>query len=141
MNIRQWPVAIWLRIQEPRIITVIQFFTYMCAALGGLFALSSPPPTIAQTAGQGLTFYWAVLLLSGGLLGAVTSLPGWWLFERAATIACGGALLIYGVNLLFRSGEYNPNLLSSMFLILVGVLHFATRWCRIRRYAFDPERG
>ena len=141
VNIRQWPLAIWLRIQEPRIITILQAVVYTCAALGGILALSSPPPTIAQTAGQGLTFYWAVLLILGGVLGAITALPGWWLLERAAVLACSGALLIYGVNLMFRSGEYNTNLLSSMFLILVGVLHFVIRGFRIWHYSFDPERG
>lgn len=140
MTSTHWTLAIWLRIQEPRIITVLHFFIYLCALAAGYFALQSPPRSIEVTAGQGLTFYWSILLLGGGLLGAFTVLPGWWLFERAAAIACFGAAAIYGVNIYSLHSTESGNRLPQLFMVLIAVLHFAARWFRIRRDAFDPER-
>lgn len=135
-----WTLAVWLRIQEPRIVTILQFFIYLCAMASGYFALMNPPRSIEATAGPGLTFYWSILLLGGGVLGAITVLPGWWLFERAATIACFGAATIYGFNIFTLNSIESGNRLPQLFMILIAVLHFAARWFRIRRYSFDPER-
>lgn len=137
-----WIIAIWLKVQEPRVVTVAQFFVYLFAALGGIFALQQPPPSIEATAGQGLTFYWSILLLGGGMIGMVTVLPGWWIFERAAAIACAGAALIYGLNLVLKtSNGGTSSVLSSACIILIVVLHFILRWFHIRKYSFDPERA
>lgn len=135
-----WTLAVWLRIQEPRIVTILQFFIYLCAMAAGYFALQSPPRSIEATAGSGLTFYWSILLLGGGILGAVTVLPGWWLFERAATIACFGAASIYGINIYSLHATESGNRLPQLFMIMIVALHFTTRWFRIRRYSYDPER-
>ncbi|MHA7270391.1 hypothetical protein [Arthrobacter sp. HLT1-20] len=135
-----WTLAVWLRIQEPRIITVIQFGVYLAAAAGGLSAVVSPPHSIEATAGTGLTIYWAWLLLLGGVLGAVAVLPGIWWLERSAVLACLGASLIYGVNTLALHLSDPGNRLVQLFMIVIVSLHFITRWLRIRRYAYDPER-
>ncbi|MGL3804730.1 hypothetical protein ACSYDW_01395 [Paeniglutamicibacter sp. R2-26] len=140
MRSPHWTLAVWLRIQEPRIVTVLQFVIYLCAAAAGYLALMNPPRSIEATAGAGLTFYWSILLLGGGLLGAATVLPGWWLFERAATIACFGAASIYGVNLFSLDIAQSGNRLTQLLMVAIAALHFAARWFRIRRYSFDPER-
>jgi hypothetical protein len=137
---QEWTVAVWLRIQEPRIVSVIQFFVYLAAAASGLAAVLSPPRSIEATAGAGLTLYWAWLLLLGGSLGAIAVLPGIWWLERSAVLACAGAALIYGVNIFALHLTESGNRLVQLFMILIVALHFATRWFRIRRYAYDPER-
>ncbi|AIX99759.1 hypothetical protein ART_0161 [Arthrobacter sp. PAMC 25486] len=140
MTKNHWTLAVWLRIQEPRIVTVIQFFIYLAATAGGLSAVLFPPRSIEATAGAGLTLYWAWLLLLGGVLGAVAVLPGIWWLERSAVIACIGASLIYGVNILALHLSESGNRLVQFFMIVIVALHFGARWFRIRRYAYDPER-
>lgn len=140
MTKNHWTLALWLRIQEPRIVSVIQFFVYLAAMAGGLAAVLSPPRSIEATAGAGITFYWAWLLLVGGTVGAVAVLPGVWWLERSAVLACTGAALIYAVNILALHVAENGNRLVQLFMIIIVALHFTKRWFSIRRYAYDPER-
>lgn len=140
MSQTHWTVAVWLRIREPRIISVTQFFIYLAATGGGLSAVLSPPRSIEATAGAGLTFYWAILLLVGGVLGAVAVLPGIWWLERSAVLACLGASLIYSVNVISLQISESGNRLVQLSMLTIVALHFVTRWFRIRRYAYDPER-
>lgn len=139
---RNWPLALWLKIQEPRIVSVIQFFVYLLALAAGWAALAKPPRSVEVTAGQGLTFYWSIMLICGGVLGAITVLPGWWLFERAATIACLGSTVIYGVTIWSShvAGSGSGNRIPQLCMVLIVAAHFAKRWFSIRRYAYDPER-
>lgn len=137
---QHWTLRVWLRIQEPRIVSVIQFFVYLCAAAAGICAVMYPPKSIEATAGISLTIYWAWLLLIGGVIGALAVLPGVWWLERSAVLACLGASLIYAVNIFALHLSESGNRLVQLFMIGIVALHFTTRWFRIRRYAYDPER-
>lgn len=140
MRIHHWPLKVWLRIQEPRIVSLLQFFIYLCALAAGIAAIASPPRSIEASAGAFLTTYWAWTLVAGGLIGAVAVLPGIWWLERSAVIACVGATLIYAVNIWALHVTETGNRLVQLFMIMGLVFHFITRWFRIRRYSYDPER-
>lgn len=132
--------ALWLRVQEPRVATVLQWVIYLATLAAGVSALLAPPASIEGTLGATLTTLWAAFLIGGGALGAVATLPGIWWLERAAVLAAVTGLGIYGVvvvtlHVQSPAGNRGPQ----AAVILIAALFFATRWSRIRRYAYDPE--
>lgn len=131
---------LWLRVQEPRVITVYQCVIYVAVTLTGIAALLSPPMSIEGAIGPLLTRMFAVFLLTGGALGAIAVLPGIWWLERAAVIACATGALIYAGVVLSLQVTQTGSRLVQLGVIVWALLSIAQRWHRIRRYAYDPER-
>lgn len=132
--------TLWLKIHEPRVVHVVQCAIYLVTLAVGVVALVAPPTSIEGAVGEMLTVVWALSLIIGGALGAATVLPGIWLLERLAVIACGTGAAMYGsvvLNLHFSEGG---NRLPQAGMIAIVLLSFVQRWARIRRYAFDPEK-
>lgn len=135
-----WTLVLWLRIQEPRIVSLLQFVVYLAAIAAGTSALLDPPRSIEGAMGPLLTTLWTAMLIGGGTLGAVGVLPGIWWVERPAVILCFGAAVIYAVTVLGLNAATPGNRLVQVFMVAIVALHFAARWFRIRRYAYDPEK-
>lgn len=136
---KQWAITAWLRIQEPRIVSILQLIVYLAAIGAGISAVLDPPPQIQGAVGPGLTILWVAMILGGGLLGAVGVLPGIWWVERPAAILCFGATVIYGYTLIhLHAGREDPAL--QILMVTIAATYFLMRWFRIRRYAYDPEK-
>jgi hypothetical protein len=75
----------WLRVQEPRALSVIYFFAYIAIGVLGLAVVTDPPRTVQTSLGHTLLIAWGAMLLIGGGLGTVSVLPGIWWLERAAS--------------------------------------------------------
>lgn len=134
------PQELWLKIQEPRAVNALQCLIYLVTLTVGVIAFVAPPSSIQGAVGLGLTATWSAFLMLGGLLGAVTVLPGVWWLERVAIVACGTGAAIYAsivVNLHLSEGG---NRLPQAGMLLIVLLFFAKRWVSIRRYAYDPEK-
>lgn len=140
MTKKHWTLTVWLRIQEPRIISVLQFGVYLAALGAGVSAFLDPPRSIEGAMGPVLTLLWTAMLLGGGLLGAIGVLPGIWWIERPAVILCFGAALIYGLTIFGLNSSQPGNRLVQVLMVAIVALYFASRWFRIRRYAYDPEK-
>lgn len=133
-------LKLWLRIQQPRIVSVFHFISYILIAISGLSAIMQAPRSLTDTAGSDLVMWWAWLLFIGGTLGALVVLPGVWWLERAAVLACIGSCLIYAVGIMFLQIQEPGNKVVQICMLFALALLFGNRWFRIRRYSYDPER-
>ncbi|MBT8162787.1 MULTISPECIES: hypothetical protein [Arthrobacter] len=131
---------LWLKVQEPRALSAIYFFAYQVVAVAGAAVIIDPPHSIQSGIGAVLMFSWAGLLVFGGILGALTTLPGIWWLERAAALACMFAIVIYGVVVIsLPLTQVSVRVLSICFVIF-AILAFAVRLVKIRHSAYDPEQ-
>lgn len=131
---------LYLRIQEPRVVSIIQWLIYLVTLGIGVTAFQRPPSSIEGALGVTLTTIWAVFLIVGGVLGAIAALPGIWWLERVAVLACGTGALMYGSVVLSLHYSETGNRLPQLGFVAIAVCAFAKRWFEIRRYAYDPER-
>lgn len=133
-------LKLWLRVQEPRALSVIYFFAYLAISILGLTIVVDPPRTIQTSIGHGLLIGWGSMLLIGGALGSASVLPGIWWVERAATGFCMTAFLVYGVALTAVPVTQFSSRVISICFIIFSLLAFAARLVKIRHYAYDPEK-
>ncbi|MFF2621253.1 hypothetical protein [Oerskovia jenensis] len=131
---------LYLRIQEPRVVSIIQWLIYLVTLGIGVTAFQRPPSSIEGALGVTLTTIWAVFLIVGGVLGAIAALPGIWWLERVAVLACVTGALMYGSVVLNLHYSETGNRLPQLGFVAIAILAFTQRWFRIRRYAYDPER-
>lgn len=131
---------LWLRVQEPRALSVIYFFAYSAVAVMGFAVTIDPPRTIQGTLGQTLVACWAAMLMAGGAIGAGTVLQGVWWLERAGAILCMFAMLIYGVAYIGLPVTQLSLRIASLSFVTFAILAFAARLVNTRRYAYDPEK-
>lgn len=131
---------LWLLVHEPRYLSVIYFGAYLVMAVAGTAVLLDPPRTIQAGLGASLVLVWSILLIFGGVLGALATLPGIWWLERPATIACMCAILVYGVAIFaLPVTQYSSRVVSICFIIF-ALLAFAVRLVKIKHFAYDPEK-
>lgn len=131
---------LYLRIQEPRVASIMQWVIYLASLSVGVSAFQRPPSSIEGALGVTLTTAWAVFLIVGGVLGATAALPGIWWLERVAVLACVTGALMYGSVVLNLHYSETGNRLPQLGFVAIALLAFAKRWFEIRRYAYDPER-
>lgn len=133
-------LKLWLKVQEPRALSVIYFFAYLAIGLLGMFVATDPPRNVASSLGTGLLTFWGGLLLVGGALGSFSVLPGIWWLERAATLMCMTAVGIYGVTMASAPVTQLSLRMATLCFIAFSILAFAARLVKIRHYAYDPEK-
>lgn len=137
---RVWASTLWLKVQEPKIVTLYQTFIYLLLFLAGISALIQQPYTIADKLGLALATWWGVMATLGGLLGMVSCPPGiWWLEKVAIPLSIGG-VGIYALTLSTLSYTQPAMKTIHIAMALMMVLHFAARYARIRKSAYDPEK-
>ena len=130
----------WLKIREPRVVAVVHAITYLVLMTGGIAALIQPPTSISGEIGAVSMTLLAGMLTGGGLIGAVTVLPGWWWVERYGVALIIAACLIYGwiVTVLHALQPGNRLLQLSIIVGLAG--HLVVRLIRIKERPYDPTR-
>lgn len=133
-------LKLWLRVQEPRALSVIYFFAYLAVAVMGMAVILDPPRTIQGSIGQTLVACWAGMLFVGGWLGAATALQGVWWLERAGAILCMAAMAIYGVAAAGIPITQLSIRTATICFVVFAILAFAARLVKTRHYAYDPEK-
>ena len=130
----------WLKIHEPRVVAVVHAVTYLILMAGGATALIHPPTSISGEIGAVAMVLLAGMLTMGGLIGAVTVLPGWWWVERYGVALIISACAIYGwiISTLHFIQSGNRLLQLSIVLGLIG--HMVIRLIRIKERPYDPMR-
>lgn len=131
---------LWLRVQEPRKQSVVYFLVYLGVTVLGAAILLDPPRNLQGTIGQVLVMTWAGMLVLGGGTGLATVLQGWWWLERAGTILCGFAMLVYGVGVIALPVTQISVRLATISFVMLGVLLFVARLLKTRHYSYDPEK-
>jgi hypothetical protein len=135
------PLArLWLRVQEPRALSAIYFFAYVAMTIVGIAVIVDPPRSVQGSIGHFLMIVWASLLLAGGAIGACSVLQGAWWLERAGAIACGFAMLIYGVAVAGLPTTQISLRIATLAFIVFAALAFAARLVKVSRFAYDPEK-
>ena len=129
----------WLRLQEPRVISALQGVTYVLVVVAGGLALRFPPLVIETAIGSALVVMWAVALLLGGALGAVSVAAAAWWLERVALIFIFTAEAMLLVTTATAPHATGTKLLLVMLTTWI-TLSTAQRAVRIRSYPYDPER-
>jgi hypothetical protein len=140
MKIKTTLLTMWLMIQEPRFFSICYCGAYLMMAIAGTAVLLDPPRTMEHGLGEILVHVWAGLLIFGGVLGSLTTLPGIWWLERPATIACMFAITIYGAAVLALPLTQPSARIVSMCFIAFALLTFAVRLVKIKHFAYDPEK-
>lgn len=140
MRKKHWTVALWLKIQEPRVVTIVQTLVYMLCAVGGISTIVDPPSSIEGAFGSGVIFAWGIFALIGGLMGAYAAPGGKWLIEKPAIIACITAIGFYAGIILTMQLTSSGNRLVQLVFVLIGLLHFIARYARIRPYSYEPGK-
>jgi hypothetical protein len=131
---------LWLRIQEPRALSVIYFFAYIAVTVLGIAVIADPPRTVQHSIGQVLVSYWAGLLVLGGGIGTFTVLQGIWWLERAGAIACGFAMAIYGAAVAGMPITQTSTRVATICFVIFAILAFAARLVKTRHFSYDPEK-
>lgn len=140
-----WAQRMWESITEPRHLKFAYLVIYMVTIAVGLVTLVKPPQSIEGPLGTATTMLWAGLFILGGLVGAVTVLPGWWWVERLLGIApifIGLAIYLSVVIVLHVQGlESGASRLTQIGIILLAAAPFTLRGLLIREYSYEPRRG
>lgn len=135
---------LWESITEPRHLKVAYFVIYLLTVAVGVVTLLMPPRSIEGPLGEALTTGWASLFVAGGLVGAVTVLPGWWWVERLlgiTPIIIGLAIYLAVATILHWQGlDAGASRLTQIGIILLAAAPFALRGLLIREYSYEPRR-
>lgn len=126
---------LFLKIEEPRLLRILQFFLYGTMIIIGSLYLASRHMQVATLLGSTLATTLGVLVVLGGILGGVAVLPGIWWVERLGIICLWTGLGLYIVVGL------------SIYISLLGVglawalvFALAIRWVQIKDFQFAPGR-
>lgn len=130
----------WLRVQEPRALSVIYFFVYLAVTVMGVAVVVDPPRIVHSSIGPLLLFVWAGLLILGGGIGVTTVLQGAWWLERAGAIACMFAMAIYGAAISGAPISQGSQRVASLCFVIFAILAFAVRLVKTSKYSYDPEK-
>lgn len=135
-----WTLGIWLRVQEPRLITVLQTLIYLLCAGAGWSTITNPPSSVEGQLGASLTMLWGLFALIGGVSGALSCPPGKWLIEKPAILLCGTAILMYAGIIITLHLSSPGNRLPQLFFVLISLVSFAIRYARIKPYSYQPGK-
>lgn len=140
MNKTHWAIALWLRLQEPRIVTLAQTIIYALCLIGGTTVLFSPPVSIEVVYGPYITFTWGIFAVIGGILGIYAAPTGKWLIEKPAIIACGTAATLYAGFIVSLQITAHGNRWAQLCFVLMVIAHFVGRYVRIRPFSYEPGK-
>lgn len=131
---------LWLKIREPRTVSIAMFLAYVTMLFAGITVLFDPPGTLQGLIGSVSMTSLAILLVLGGGIGSIAALPGIYWLEMHAVLSIGLASAIYlfiVLTLHFTTG--GNRLLQASFVVAVMLGLFA-RWVRLRERPYSPNR-
>lgn len=126
--------SVFMKIAEPRVTRILHFGIYLCMMLAGVGVLLSPPSSFKGVLGFSLTVVIGGFLLLGGVLGAISVLPGIWVLERAGLFALMTGMAMYIVVLT----ALRPSPIS-YGITIAFILVFLIRWFDIRGPQLAPK--
>jgi hypothetical protein len=124
----------YMKIAEPRVIRIIQFFIYSLLFVAGILVLINPPRSLeAAAGGQIYVVGFGLMLMIGALSSGVAVLPGIWWLERAGLVLLGFGLLIYLVMAIKL--QSSP---MGIVVCMILTLSFVQRWLEIKGAQLAP---
>lgn len=132
--------ALWLRVNEPRAVSVAYFFIYATGTAAGLHATFVPPSSIQGEIGAGSMTALTVLLTVGCAIGSYAALPGIYWLERTAVTSIALAMSLYlGIVLVLQVQQPEGNRLLQAWVVFAVLVMQAVRWVRIRARPYRPR--
>ena len=140
-RVRWHPMALWLLLHEPRVITALHLVGYLVLTVGGTLGLISPPSSLQAEWGPLLTSLWGGALIVGGLVALVSTPRGIWWGERIGITILIVGLLMYASIVVFLHLTSPGNRIPQVGVVAYAIVSLLVRWVRIRGVALDPMRG
>lgn len=139
IGVREWPIGVWKRIAEPRVQRVTFFAVYLLHVVAGIALAAVQPAAANYEFGAVVTFVWAGFFVLGGLLGAISVLPGWNFVERVGVLSLMFAIAL--CSLFIAANPWSPTGLEIVIWSLVTswIVVFLYRLWEIRGYAIAPK--
>lgn len=132
--------ALWLRINEPRSVSVMYFLAYLVLLCMGAYALVNPPTSIEGPIGTFAMNMLAGTLTFGASVGVVSVLPGIWWLERTAVLSISLSSTLYLIIIIALHTQGTGNrLLQAGFVCFVLIMQ-GVRWVRVAKRPYDPDR-
>ncbi len=139
LTINSWLHTWWLRVPEPRIYSFLYAGAYFVSILGGVLTAMFPPQTLLGLVGQGTMQLMGILMVVGGIIGAIGGTREAWKFERigiySILLGLGAYLWIVSHLAIFASGSRFAQLTA----IVLAVILFLVRLAMIWRYTYRPR--
>lgn len=132
-------LAVFYKIQEPRVRAILLFFAYLSLLAGGIASLVSPPASVEAILGSPWTSIISLFLILGGGFAAGASLPGVWWLERAGLAALETAAAMFLVNLLMVGGSPTGTRFLLLAFVAFSMFCIAARFFDIRGAQLDPK--
>ena len=127
---------VWHRIAQPRITRAAFFAIYVSHVIAGVAILAATPGPVTAILGQPLTLVWAGFLALGGIVGAVSVLPGWNYIERIGITSLSVGIALLSV-VIFAGAKSSYSV--ALFALVFGWLFvFGLRAWDIRDYLVAP---
>lgn len=124
----------YMKIAEPRVIRIVQFFIYALLFIVGMLLITKVPRNLEHAAGgQGFVIAMAIMLTLGSLCAGIAVLPGIWWLERSGLVLLTFGLLIYIVMI----DQLNSSPMG-VVICLILILSFVQRWLEIKGAQLAP---
>ncbi|MCQ9367942.1 hypothetical protein NQ036_06750 [Brevibacterium sp. 91QC2O2] len=132
--------VVWERITEPKWVSILQAVVYVVLAAGATAQLIEPSPTIMEAWERWFTTVWAVMLITGGAIGACAAPTGVWWLERIAITACVTGICMYIIVLITHMSRLTGGRGMVIALALFALLSLGIRYLCIRGLQYEPGR-
>lgn len=126
---------IFMKIAEPRVQRILQFWVYLFLCVVGVGVVTNLPPSFQNILGLLVAYSFGVFMVLGGLLGLVAVLPGIYWLERVSIILLTTAVLIYLVVVITLGAT-----IVSVGVCLAFIFTFIIRWFDIRGMLLAPKK-
>lgn len=130
--------ALWAKVQEPRVISVVYFVMYAAGVGAGVYATMRPPTSLEGQVGAAAMTALTVLLTFGCTLGTIAALPGIYWLERSAVLSIALAATIYLAILTTLQVQQPGNRTLQGWFVLFVLGMQAVRWVRVRERPYRP---
>lgn len=124
----------YMKIAEPRVVRIIQFWIYAGLLIVGIMILDNVPKSLEDAAGSHIFVVGlGLMLIIGAVCSGVAVLPGIWWLERSGLVLLSFGLLIYLV-MVIRMNTSPMGVVVCVILILT----FVQRWMEIKGAQLAP---
>lgn len=136
-----WTKTWWMRVPEPRDISLIFTIVYALACVGGVVAFVAPPQSITGVAGPILLGFIGAFLLLGAMLAMFAGARENWMLERIGVWFMGGAVFTYAVQIGILQAQDSEGGQRYLHLIIsvIALLVFVLRYRLVRIYTYRPR--
>lgn len=133
------PVAPEKRRVLEALIRVIDLVIYAAVAVGGIFALIAPPPSVqAELDGwEWLITVWGAMLVLGGAGGFAGRLSRFWIVEVPALPFAGIGIGVYFL-ILGTTATVTPFTTVATMIVLAAMLNMLRRYLELQIFASEP---